>query len=65
MPFSNGIRRIIPATVMTDLNANYRISRSIESTLQIQNLTDIYHKEQDALYPVIGRQSKVGLRVRL
>ena len=50
---------------MADLTASHRFTHSAEAVLQIQNLTDRYRNDYEAAYAVMGRQTKVGLRVRL
>jgi len=47
-----------------DLNASYRLSAGAEGVLQVQNLSDHYANDFDARYASLGRQTKLGLRVR-
>jgi outer membrane receptor protein involved in Fe transport len=50
---------------MADLNASKRFSSRIDGILQIQNLADFYENDFRADYATMGRQSKVGLRIRV
>jgi outer membrane receptor protein involved in Fe transport len=54
-----------PGYTMSDLNAAYHLGRRFDATLQINNLTDFYRNDYGAAYVVPGRQSRVGLRLRL
>lgn len=49
---------------MMDLNSSHQFSKVIDGTFQVQNLTDVYQNEYRADYAALGRQSKVGLRIR-
>jgi outer membrane receptor protein involved in Fe transport len=46
-----------------DLNATHRFAAAIEGVLQVQNLGDVYYNDYNT-YPVLGRQTKAGLRLR-
>jgi hypothetical protein len=50
---------------MANLNASHRLSSQVEGVLQVQNLADYYRNDYDARYANIGRQTKLGLRVKL
>lgn len=45
-----------------DFNAAHRVSSSLETTLQVQNLTNYYTNDTGIDYAVAGRQTKIGLR---
>lgn len=49
---------------MADLNASHRFSSNVEGVLQVQNLADYYRSDYTPLSPVLGRQTKFGMRVR-
>jgi len=53
-----------PSYVMADLNAAHRLASYVDGTLQIQNLSNYYRPDAGAYSTVIGRQSKLGLRIR-
>jgi len=53
-----------PAYGVADLNATRRLSRAVEGTVQVQNLANSYRFDQDNV-SVIGRQTKLGLRIRM
>lgn len=61
----NGRRPLGPGYAMADLNISQKLSSNMDGTLQIQNLTDYYRNDYNASAAVIGRQARVGLRVRL
>jgi len=50
---------------LVDLTASRRISSRAEGVLQVQNLTDRYTNDYDGRLASIGRQTKIGLRIRL
>lgn len=58
-------RATSPHYVMADLNASQRFSNLIEGILQVQNLGDYYRADNSAQYVVMGRQTKIGLRIRM
>jgi hypothetical protein len=58
-------RGLGPSYATADLNATHRFSPKIEGVLQVQNVGNFYQNDYDARYPVLGRQTKAGLRVRL
>lgn len=60
-----GYLPIGPAYTMADLNASHRFSPHLDGVLQIQNLTDFYRNDNQIQFTSIGRQTKVGLRVKL
>jgi hypothetical protein len=43
----------------------HRFSAWIEAMLEVQNLTDRYTNDVDVWSASIGRQTKVGFRIRL
>jgi outer membrane receptor protein involved in Fe transport len=49
---------------LADFTAAHRFARAVEGVLQVQNLTNRYENDSDAGYATIGRQMKVGLRIR-
>jgi outer membrane receptor for ferrienterochelin and colicin len=53
-----------PAYMLADLMASHRITAGVEGLLQISNLADRYESDAGSSYAVIGRQTKVGLRMR-
>jgi hypothetical protein len=46
-------------------NASHRFSQTVEATLDVSNLTDHYQNDSNAYYPIQGRQTNLGLRLRL
>jgi len=50
---------------MANLNASHRFSSLIEGILQLQNLTNFYQNDLTAAQVVMGRQTKLGARLRL
>jgi outer membrane receptor protein involved in Fe transport len=65
MSLPSGYRHIGGGYLMADLNATHRWSSNIEGVLQIQNLADFYRQDVSLKYPSIGRQTRVGFRIRL
>jgi outer membrane cobalamin receptor len=57
-------RALGPKHVTADFNAAQRFTSGIEAIVQVQNLTDYYQEDIDIALPAMGRQSKVGVRVR-
>jgi hypothetical protein len=51
--------------VLSNLSAARRFSSWVEGVLQIDNLTNRYRNDYDLTFPVMGRQTKGGLRIRL
>lgn len=49
---------------LADITASHRFVPRLEGVLQIQNLTDHYVNDYYAAYAIMGRQTKIGLRVR-
>jgi hypothetical protein len=49
---------------LVDLNTSRRFTRLIEGTLQVHNLGNKYTNDHDGGYASLGRQTKVGLRIR-
>lgn len=50
---------------MADLNATRKFTARFEGLLQIQNLANFYQNDYSSGYAVLGRQSKVGINIRL
>lgn len=50
--------------MMADLNAAHRISNIAEAVLQVRNLTDFYQNDENDDYASMGRQTKLGFRIR-
>jgi len=48
----------------SDLTASYRLTPSVDAALTVLNLGNYYAKDRTAELATIGRQSKVGLRMR-
>jgi len=57
-------RSLGPKHATADINASYRFTPAIEALAQIQNIADYYQEDVDVGIATIGRQSKVGVRVR-
>jgi outer membrane receptor protein involved in Fe transport len=57
-------RALGPKHVTADLNAAQRFTAGIEGIVQVQNLTNYYQEDIDVAFPTIGRQSKIGVRVK-
>jgi len=51
--------------LMADLNASHRLNHAVEGVVSIQNLTNKYRSDYDSIHGTMGRQSKLGVRVRL
>jgi len=49
---------------LADLTASHRIASRVESVLQVQNLANHYTNDFAGDFATIGRQTKLGLRVR-
>jgi outer membrane receptor protein involved in Fe transport len=50
---------------MADVMASHRLSARVEGVLQMHNLANYYTNDLDAGFPVLGRQTMLGLRIRL
>jgi outer membrane receptor protein involved in Fe transport len=50
---------------IADLNASQRLSSRIEGVLSVQNLNNNFTNDRDADYAVIGRQTRMGFRIRM
>lgn len=62
---ASGVIRLGQAGYTTaNMNASQRLSERIETTLQITNLTNHYQNDYYYQYPTIGRQTRLGARVR-
>lgn len=57
-------RRPMSGYTTANLNASRRLSSKLEATLQITNLTDHYQNDSHYQYPVLGRQTLLGARLR-
>jgi outer membrane cobalamin receptor len=56
---------MIPGYALVDLNASHRFTSNIEGIAQLQNANNRYVNDLQASGATIGRQTKVGMRVRL
>jgi hypothetical protein len=54
-----------PGYALGDLNSSQRLSNAIDGVLQIQNLANRYQDDAGASSASMGRQIKLGARVRL
>jgi len=59
-----GYRALSRGYTTTDVNATHRFAKHVELVAQIQNLGNYYRSDYSTLYPVMGRQSKFGVRLR-
>lgn len=50
---------------LADLTASHQFSPSVESVLQVVNLSDSYRSDRYGIMGVMGRMTKFGFRVRL
>jgi outer membrane receptor protein involved in Fe transport len=48
----------------SDFNGSWRFSPTVEGVMQIRNLADNYRNDDADIRGVMGRQTKVGLRIR-
>jgi len=53
-----------PAYATADLNGSQRLTKNAEFIVQVLNVQNYYHNDVSLGYPVMGRQSKAGLRLR-
>jgi len=65
MNYGNGYVSFNDGYALADLTASHRFSSHLEGVLQVQNLADRYTNDKYAGYATMGRQSKVGVRIRL
>jgi outer membrane receptor protein involved in Fe transport len=63
-PWSSANSYPTPGYTQADLNVAHRLSNTIEGVLQVQNLSNYYHNDYNERFATIGRQTKVGMRVR-
>jgi outer membrane receptor protein involved in Fe transport len=56
---------LVPAYVIADINATRQFGSAIEGILQVRNANNKYSNDFGAKMAVMGRLTKVGLRVRL
>jgi outer membrane receptor protein involved in Fe transport len=56
---------VLPGYTKTNLTASRRLTTSCEGILQVDNLLNSYAGDYNALKAEIGRQTKLGLRIRL
>jgi hypothetical protein len=61
---SDGYVDFIGGYALADMTATRRLTASMEGVLQIQNLADHYTNDLDAGFAAIGRQTKIGVRLR-
>jgi outer membrane receptor protein involved in Fe transport len=59
-----GFRQIGRGYTMTDLNASHRFTSHIDALLQMNNVADAYHNDISPQLATMGRQTKVGVRIR-
>jgi outer membrane receptor protein involved in Fe transport len=57
-------RPLGPKHATADINASYRFTSGIEAIAQVKNIADYYQEDIDVAIASIGRQSKVGLRLK-
>lgn len=65
MNVPTGYRETASGYATADLNASHRLSSSVEGTLQILNLGDFYRNDSQFAFATLGRQTKLGLRIRM
>jgi len=53
-----------PGYVIVDVNATHRFNRVVEAVLQIQNAGNTYRSDDDRNFAVLGRQTKMGVRLQ-
>jgi len=54
-----------PGYALADLNVSQRFTTVVEGTLQVQNLANHYQNDVGTINASIGRQTKVGVRIRM
>lgn len=57
-------RALLPSYNTVDLTMNHRFSSRADAIAQVNNLGNAYNNDLSSWYPTIGRQSKLGLRIR-
>lgn len=60
----SGYRPMGRGYFIADINGSHQFSRSVDGVLQVQNLTDYYQNDSRSVFASIGRQTKIGLRIR-
>jgi outer membrane receptor protein involved in Fe transport len=53
-----------PGYALMDITASHRVTESIEGVVQLQNIANRYSNDITARQAAIGRQTKIGLRIR-
>jgi len=53
-----------PGDMLVDLTASHRFAQRVEGVLQVQNLMDRFQEDYTFRQALIGRQTKVGVRIR-
>lgn len=48
-----------------DANISHQLSRALQGILQVRNLTNYYRSDRQAGFASLGRQTKVGVNIRL
>jgi outer membrane receptor protein involved in Fe transport len=61
---ANGYLILSGAYATADMSASHKISSRTEAVLHIENLTDRYRNEFSGMASVMGRQTRIGLRMR-
>lgn len=59
-----GYREVTAGYSTANLNVIQRISQNVEGTLGVMNLTNFYQNDFSNVSPTLGRQTRVGLRIR-
>ena len=49
---------------MADLNASRRFAAHADGVLQVQNVANFYRNDATSFGAAIGRQTKIGMRLR-
>jgi len=60
-----GIWDHMPGYSIADVNVSHQFGSVVEGLLQVQNVANTYRNDVDVQYASIGRQSKVGFRLRM
>lgn len=63
--FPTGYRSSHLGYTMADLIVTQKLSSKVDALVQIQNLTNTYKNDVSVLYASIGRQSRLGMRIRM
>jgi len=63
IPFA--FRAPTPGYATADLNISQRVAANADLLAQVQNVGNAYHNDVRADYATMGRQTKVGVRIRM